>query len=109
MGLQELTTDVARIQLTRQNAALLEAKLAEERARSLALRTAQAVGAPKVSPQAITQPSEEHVNPATVSNKELREKFAREQINKPQKNSPLWTPEKGEAEAWTPRAARRRG
>jgi len=107
--IQELMADVARIELTRRNAAILEAKVAEERAQLLALRTVRAVDPPRTSDQAATESIEERVDPATVSSQELREKFANEQTKKLQKGSALWKPAVDEAEAWTPRAVRRRG
>lgn len=107
--IQELTADVARIELTRRNAALLEAKAAEERARLLALRSARAVDSPGTSSQAVTPPIGESVDPASVSDQELREKFAKEQRTKSQRSSHLWKPEKDEAEAWTPKAIHRKG
>ena len=103
-----MTADIARIELTRRNAALLEEKAAEERAQILALRSAQAVDSPEMPLQGITKPTEERVDPATVSNRELREKFAKEQ-GKPHKDPHLWGREKVEVEAWTPRGVRRRG
>jgi hypothetical protein len=109
-GPQELTADVARIESTRRNAALLEEKMAEERAQLHFLREAQAIDSSGVPPsQAITQPADERVNPGSISNQELRERFAKEQTNKPQKDLPVWRPDKEETEGWTPKAARRRG
>ena len=107
--LQELIADGARIELTRRNAALLEQKAAEERARLFALRPARPVDSLEMPPQAITQPTAGRVDPAAVNDQELRKKFAKEQTNKHQKDSPLWKHDKDEAEAWTPRAVRRRG
>jgi len=101
---QELTTDIARIELTRRNAAILEARAAEERAQLVALR---AVGSPETSAQAVTEPAKERVDPAAVSNQALREKFAKEQ--RKGLREALWKPDTDEAEAWTPRAVRRRG
>ena len=109
LALQELSTDVARIELTRRNAAILEAKAAEERAQLLSLRGTQAVGLPEPLAQVVTEPPEERVDPATVSNRELRERFAKEQTRRLQVNSPLRKPDTDGAEAWTPRAGRRRG
>lgn len=82
--------------------------MAEERAQLLALRTAQPVDSSEPPPQHITKPTEERGDLATVSNKELREKFAKEQTKRLYKDSPLWKPDTDEAEAWTPRAVRRR-
>lgn len=101
--------DVARIELTRQNAAVLEAKAAEERAKLLALRTAHVVDGPGTPAQAITDPAAERVDPAAVSNQELREKFAEEQKKRLQADSLPRRPDADGAEAWTPRAVRRRG
>lgn len=106
---QELATDVARIELTRRNAALLEAKVAEERIQSLSMPMAQVLHSPAVPSQNITQITGERVDPVTVSNQELREKFAREQASKFRNDLPLRKPEKDEAESWTPRTAGRRG
>lgn len=97
---------MARIELTRRNAALLDAKAAEERAQLLAIRAARAIHSSEVPSHVIT---EERVDPATVSNQELREKFAKEPTSKRQKDSSLWKSYKDEAETWTPRAAGRRG
>ena len=107
--MQELSTDVARIALTRRNAAILEAKAAEDRAQLLALRGTQAVGLPEPLNHGFTEPPEERVDPATVSNRELRERFAKEQMRRHQVDSPLRRPDTDGAEAWTPRAVRRRG
>jgi len=109
LALQELTTDVARIELTRRNAATLEAKAAEERAQLLALRGAQAVDLQRPRAKAVTEPPEERVNPAKVSNRELRERFSKEQTKGLQVGSPFRKPDADGAEAWTPSAARRRG
>ena len=108
-ALEELMADVARIELTRQNAALLEAKAAEERAKLLALRTAHVVDGPGTPAQAITDPAAERVDPAAVSSQELREKFAEEQKRRFQADSLPRRPDADGAEAWTPRAVRRRG
>ena len=105
--MQELTADIVRIELTRRNAAVLEAKAAEERARLLALHAA-AIDPPESPTQIITEPTGERVDPATVSNRELRERFAKEQSKRPQMDSPLLKPDTDGAEAWTPRAVRRR-
>ncbi|KAF9787963.1 hypothetical protein BJ322DRAFT_1046227 [Thelephora terrestris] len=102
--IQELIADAARIELTRRNAAQLEAKAADERAQLFALRSAQAVAS-----EAIAQPAAERLDPAAVNKQELRKNFAKEQAREPQKDSPLWKHDNDEAEAWTPRAARRRG
>ena len=75
----------------------------------LALRGAQAVDLPRPRAQAVTEPPEERVNPAKVSNRELRERFAKEQTKMFQAGSPFRKPDADGAEAWTPRAARRRG
>ncbi|KAF9653533.1 hypothetical protein BDM02DRAFT_3107441 [Thelephora ganbajun] len=107
--IQELTADVARIEQTQRNAAVLEAKAAEERAQLLALRVARPVDSPETPVQAITEPTEERIDPAIVNSQELREKFAKEQAERLQKGSSLWKPDTDEAEGWTPRAARRRG
>jgi len=107
--IQELTADVARIELTRRNAVLLETKAAEERAQLLATRTARAVPSPEGPSQAITQPTEKRVDPATVNTEELREMFAKEQTRKLRNDSPLWKLDKGGVETWTPRAAGRSG
>jgi len=107
--IQELTADAARIELTQRNAAVLEAKAAEERAQLLALRTARAVESPETPPQAIAEQTEERVDPATVSNQDLRGNFAKEQTKRLRKDSSPWKPDSDEAEAWTPRAVRRRG
>ena len=106
--MQELTADAARIELTRRNAAVLEAKAAEERARLLALRMAQPIESPVTPAQAIAETTEERVDPATVSGRELREKFAKEQTKRLHNNPSPWKPDRDEAEAWTPRAVRRR-
>ena len=106
-ALQELAADVARIELTRRNAAVLEAKAVEERARLFALRAAQATDSPETP--AIGEPTEERVDPATVSSQELRETFAKDQTKRLHKDSSPWKPDRDEAEAWTPRAVRRRG
>ena len=106
---QELTADATRIELTRRNAAVLEAKAAEERAKLLALRTAHVVDGPGTPAQAITDPAAERVDPAAVSNQELREKFAEEQKKRLQADSLPRRPDADGAEAWTPRAVRRRG
>jgi len=108
-ALQELTADATRIELTRRNAAVLEAKAAEERAQLLALRAARAVGSPKAPVQAISESTEERVDPATVSSRDLRGNFAKEQTKRLRKDSSPWKPDADEAEAWTPRAVRRRG
>ena len=108
--LQELTADVARIELTRRNAAILEAKAAEERAQLLALRVDRIADQPKTPAEAITKPAEQRVDPATVSNQGLREKFAREQTKRLRMDSPsVWNADTDGTEAWTPRAVRRRG
>ena len=88
---------------------MLEAKAAEERAQLLALRAGQAVDSPASQVRAITEPTEQRADPATISNRELREKFAKEQTKGLQKSSPLRKPDTDEAEAWTPRTIRRRG
>lgn len=111
-GLQELTTDVARIELTRRNAAILDARVAEERAQLLALRGVQAVDpAETLAHTIITGPAEERVDPATVSNRELRERFAKEQTKRLQAGSlPLKPDTNGaDSEAWSPRTVQRRG
>ena len=100
---------MARIELTRRNAAVLEAKAAGERARLLAMRTVRAVHSPEVPSQVTTQPTEERVDAATVSNQELRERFAKEQTRKLQKDADLWKADKDGAESWTPGVAGRRG
>jgi len=107
--IRELTTDVARIELTRRNAAALEAKTAEERAQLLALRAAPALNSPGIPTQGITEPAGKHVDPATVSNRELRRKFAKEQTRQLREGSSPWKPNAGEAESWTPRTTDRRG
>jgi hypothetical protein len=102
--------DAARIESTRRNAALLEDKVAEERAQLLFLRRAEAINSSGIPPsQVITQSADERANPGSISNQELRERFAEEQTNKPQKDLPVWRPAKEEIEGWTPKAARRRG
>ena len=101
--------DVARIELTRRNAALLAEKVAGERAQLLALRAARGVDSAETPAQAVAEPIEERVDPATVSNQELREKFAKEELQRLRKNSLLWKPDTDEAEAWMPRVVRRRG
>jgi len=88
---------------------MLEAKAAEERAQLFTLRAGQAVDSPATPVQAITEPTEQRADPATVSNQELREKFAKEQAKGLQKGSPLRKPDTDEAEVWTPRIVRRRG
>lgn len=108
-ALQELAADVARIELTRRNAAALEAKVAEERAQSLALRTARSLDSAGKPAQGITEPAGERVDPATVSNRELRQKFAKEQTKQLHEGSSPWKANIGEAESWTPRAMDRRG
>ena len=107
--LQELTADTARIELTRRNAAVLEAKAAEERAQVLALRAARAVESPETPARAVAEPTEERVDPAIVSNRDLRGNFAKEQTKRLRKDSSPWKPDADEAEAWSPRAVRRRG
>lgn len=109
LALQELTADVARIELTRRNAALLAEKAAGERAQLLALRAARGVDSAETPAQAVAEPIEERIDPATVSNQELREKFAKEEVKRLRKDSLLWKPDTDEAEAWTPRVVRRRG
>ena len=74
----------------------------------LALRRTQAVGLSEPLTQAVTEPPEERVDPAKVSTRELRERFAKEQTRRPQVDSPLRKPDTDGAEAWTPRAVRRR-
>ena len=49
----------------------------------------------------IAETTEEHVNPATVSSRELREKFAKEQTKRLHKNRSPWKPDRDEAKAWT--------
>lgn len=88
---------------------MVEAKAAEERAQLLALRRPQAVGLPEPLTQAVTGPSEVRVDPATVSTRELREKFAKEQTKRLQVNSPTQKPDTDGTEAWTPKTVRRRG
>lgn len=108
--MQELAADVARIEGTRRNVALLEAKAADERAQLLSLRTAQVKPQTiEPPPRIITHAAEGRVDPATVSNQELREKFAKEQTRKPQNESSSWRSDKGEVEGWTPRSIRRMG
>jgi len=107
--IRELAADVARIELTRRNAAALEAKAAEERARPLALRAARAFDSTGIPAQGITEPAGECVDPATVSNQELRQKFAKEQARRLHEGSSPWKPNIGEAESWTPRTMDRRG
>lgn len=104
-ALQELMNDVARIELTRRNATILEAEAAEERAQLLALRMAQ----PVTPAPAITEPVGGRVDPGTVSNQELRERFAKEQTKRPHVDSLPWKSDTDGAEAWTPRTVRRRG
>jgi len=104
--IQELTADAARIELTRRNAAILEEKAAKERAQLLALRAAQAIDSPA---PAIAEPTVERVDPRAVSSRELREKFAEEQTKRLRKDSSSWKLDTDEAEAWSPRAVRRRG
>ena len=101
--------DVARIELTQRNAAILETRAAEERAQLLALRTAQVVDEPEIRARAIVEPTGERADPATVSNQELRERFAKEQTKRLQVDLLSRKPETDGAEAWTPRAVRRRG
>ena len=88
---------------------MLEAKAAGERAQLLALRTARALDSAGISAQGITEPAGEQVDPATVSNRELRQKFAKEQTKLPHEGSSPWKPNMSEAESWTPRAMNRRG
>ena len=101
--------DAARIELTRRNAALLAEKVAGERAQLLALRAARGVDLAETPAQAVAEPIEERADPATVSNQELREKFAKEEVQRLRKNSLLWKSDTDEAEAWMPRVVRRRG
>jgi len=51
--------------------------------------------------RSIAETTEEGVNPATVSSRELREKFAKEQTKRLHKNRSPWKPDREEAEAWT--------
>jgi hypothetical protein len=108
-ALQELTADATRIELTRRNAAVLEAKAAEERAQLLALRATRAVDSPETPAQTVAESAEDHVDPTTVSSRELRAKFAKEQTKQLHRDSLPWKPDADAAETWTPSAVRRRG
>ena len=69
-----LTADITGIELTRQDAAALEAKAAWERAQLLATRTTRAVSSQEIPSQVITKPTEERVDAAVISNRESRER-----------------------------------
>ena len=75
----------------------------------LAMRRTQAVRSPEIPSQVITQPTEERVHAAVVSNRDLRERFAQEQMKELQRGTDLWKADKDGAESWTPEVAGRRG